>query len=288
MDPKCWERRSHASRCIFLTRSSTLSLVGMLLKKHSERTLSEWLWWVASRPQCREIFKSFQLQFATMTIWYYFILSLFVNAATSKVALQIDIPASAWHLELLQGHLHGPWTDAFSQSWITQDVDAVTFTKRPVDSIQVLHATATALRQKVTVGATYRGLGWQFSPQRVNTHLFIPVIVQKNRKHWDLFGILEQSAHGTTTINLRIWLEEKEFNVQVISTARVPILVASASGLRHPRGKRQVKRESCPGFNCRPCCSHGHVRKSKTSGGMAKTNTERSDGWSVVDKRRSN
>ena len=155
----------------------------MLLKKHSERTLSEWLWWVASRPQCREIFKSFQLQFATMTISYYFILSLFVNAATSKVALQIDIPASAWHLELLQGHLHGPWTDAFSQSWITQDVDAVTFTKRPVDSIQVLHATATALRQKVTVGATYRGLGWQFSPQRVNTHLFIPVIVQKNRKH---------------------------------------------------------------------------------------------------------
>jgi len=65
-------------------------------------------------------------------------------ALVGSVALQIDIPAS--------------------------DVDAVTFTKRPVDSIQVLHATATALRQK-----------------------------------------------------------EKEFNVQVISTARVPILVVSTA-----------------------------------------------------------
>lgn len=127
--------------------------------------------------------RNFQEFSASIHNYDYLILSLFVNAATSKVALQIDIPASAWHLELLQRHLHGPWTDAFSQSWITQDVDAVTFTKRPVDSIQVLHATAAALRQKVAVGATYRGLGWQFSPRRVNTHLVIPVIVQKNRKH---------------------------------------------------------------------------------------------------------
>lgn len=142
----------------------------------------------------------------------------------------------------------------------------------------MLHATATALRQK----ATYWVLGWQFSPNRVNNP---PLHSGDHTKKQGtlsielyLFGSPEQSAHDTTTINLRIWLEEKEFNVQVISTARVPILVASVSGLRHLRGKRQVKREPCPGFNCRPCCSHGHVRKSKTSGGMAKTKTERSDG----------
>ncbi len=154
------------------------------------------------------------------------------NAAVSKVALQIDIPASAWHPELLR-HLHGFTRRTPLVSWITfEDVDAVTFTKRPVDSIQVLHATATVLRQKVAVMGAKGGAGVavQSEPSQYPS---LHSSDHTRTGNIELYLGSQKKGHMTRQLSiLRIWLEEKEFNVQVISTARVPILVASASGLR--------------------------------------------------------
>ena len=114
-----------------------------------------------------------------------------------------------------------------------EDVDAVAFTTRAVDGIQALHATAAALREQVWSQQAKPCMINQNPPQEsrlYNKHPCHTVMPLQGKSNQFVCNVLVAPK------------QEPTLNVQVIATARVPILMASA--LSHP-GRRLTLSCSC-------------------------------------------